>query len=82
MYGLAGARCACSYLLSAQEQLKKLLNKPPNTYINLHPNFADTGLLASGQRSEKLFPHISDYAAIHYLINHESFHSIIQNRLQ
>ncbi|MBN8787002.1 MAG: ferrous iron transport protein B [Terrimonas sp.] len=56
-------------LKKAIEQTAKHLYKPPSR------NFADTGVLAEKAVSDlkKLFPHISDYAAIHYLINHESF---------
>ncbi|MCC6286855.1 MAG: ferrous iron transport protein B [Chitinophagaceae bacterium] len=56
-------------LKKAVEQTAKQLYKPPSR------NFADTGVLAEKAVSDlkKIFPHISDYAAIHYLINHESF---------
>jgi ferrous iron transport protein B len=51
------------------EQTAKQLYKPPSW------NFSETGALAQNAVADvkKLFPHISDYAAIHYLIHHESF---------
>ncbi len=51
------------------EQTVKQLYKPPSR------NFADLNALSAEAVADlkKLFPHISDYAAIHYLINHESF---------
>ena len=57
-------------------QLKKLID-----YMALNPSmsatrqFIDTQLLAEAAvgQVKQLFPAISDYKAIHYLINHESF---------
>lgn len=56
-------------LKKAIEQTAKQLYKPPTR------NFADITTLSENAVADlkKLFPHISDYAAIHYLINHESF---------
>lgn len=53
----------------AVEQTHRQLYRPPSW------NFSDTGALAENAIADvkKLFPHLSDYAAIHYLIHHESF---------
>lgn len=53
----------------AIEQTFKQLYRPPSW------NFADTASLAENAVADlkKLFPQLSDYAAIHYLIHHESF---------
>jgi ferrous iron transport protein B len=56
-------------LKKAVEQTAKQLYKPPLR------NFADASALSEKAVTEvkKIFPQISDYTAIHYLINHESF---------
>ncbi|MBX2922011.1 MAG: ferrous iron transport protein B [Chitinophagaceae bacterium] len=56
-------------LKKAIDQTARHLYRPPSW------NFADVSQLANNAVAEvrKLFPQISDYAAIHYLIHHESF---------
>ena len=56
-------------LKKAIEQTAKHLYKPPSW------NFSEAGALAQNAVTDvkKIFPDISDYAAIHYLIHHESF---------
>ncbi len=58
------------------EQLKKVIEQSAeNLYQNPVRDFIDSNLLAAKpiEQVKKLFPHISDYIAIHYLINHENF---------
>lgn len=56
-------------LKKAIDQTARHLYRPPSW------NFADTSQLAHDAVADvrKLFPQISEYAAIHYLIHHESF---------
>jgi ferrous iron transport protein B len=57
-------------------QLKKAIEQTAAQLYQVSPrDFINNRLLAEKPIEEvrKLFPHISDYAAIHYLINHESF---------
>lgn len=56
--------------------LKKLLTQAAkSTNKGFQRNFINTSALAPTaiEEVQKLFPHLSDYAAIHYLINHENF---------
>ncbi len=56
--------------------LKKLLTQAAkSTNKSFQRNFINTSALApvAIEEVQKLFPHLSDYAAIHYLINHENF---------
>lgn len=69
------------------EQLKRAIEKtaeiiskvPERDFIN-SKNFAPVAI----ERIQKLFPHASDYRAIHYLINHENFalEESIQNAIE
>ncbi|MFT3704196.1 MAG: ferrous iron transport protein B [Agriterribacter sp.] len=56
-------------LKKAIDQTAKHLYKPPSW------NFSETGTLAQQAVADiqNLFPDLSDYAAVHYLIHHESF---------
>ncbi|MBS1574154.1 MAG: ferrous iron transport protein B [Bacteroidetes bacterium] len=57
-------------------QLKKIIEQTASqVYQSPARDFIDNKSLAeiSIEEVKKLFPEISDYAAIHYLINHESF---------
>ena len=57
-------------------QLKKAIEQTvANKHVHLERDFIDTGALApeSIKAMKKLVPGFSDYRAIHYLINHESF---------
>jgi ferrous iron transport protein B len=57
-------------------QLKKIIEQTAGQLHNIAArDFIDNKSLADGPIEEvkKLFPQLSDYAAIHYLINHESF---------
>ncbi len=57
-------------------QLKKIIATTAQQHKRAAgPDFIDNkGLCATGVESvQKLFPHLSEYAAIHYLINHEEF---------
>ena len=57
-------------------ELKKVLARASkNTNKKFQRNFIDSEKLAPKaiQEVQQLFPQLSDYAAIHYLINHENF---------
>ncbi|MCW3088056.1 MAG: ferrous iron transport protein [Sediminibacterium sp.] len=57
-------------------ELKKVLSQVAKMNPNIHArDFMNTKKLApaSVEAVQKLFPHLSDYAAVHYLINHEHF---------
>lgn len=57
-------------------ELKKVLSQVAKMNPNIHArDFMNTGRLAADsiQGVQKLFPQLSDYAAVHYLINHEHF---------
>ena len=58
------------------EQLKKAIEKTAENVSKVSErNFINTKAFAPTaiEKVQKLFPHISDYRAIHYLINHENF---------
>ena len=69
------------------DQLKKAVEKIAE---NLHPNhaadFIDSKLLAPipVEKIKEIFPHISDYTSLHYLINHENFllDKVTQDRIE
>jgi ferrous iron transport protein B len=56
-------------------QLKKAIEKTAESYKIPERDFIDTHTLAPTaiEKVQNLFPDISNYRAIHYLINHESF---------
>ena len=56
-------------------QLKKAIEKTAESYKIPERDFIDTHTLApmAIEKVQNLFPDISNYRAIHYLINHESF---------
>jgi ferrous iron transport protein B len=65
------------------DQLKKILEQAT---VKLYPvpakDFIDNHALAAAsvERVKEQLPHLSNYAAIHYLINHENF--LLDNKLQ
>lgn len=56
-------------------ELKKVLSKVAAQNVCTTQDFMDTRELASASVDgvKKLFPELSNYAAVHYLINHENF---------
>lgn len=56
-------------------QLKKLIEQTFNNNFVAPREFIDSNALASGPIDDlkELFPEVSDYTALHYLINHEHF---------
>ncbi len=56
-------------------QLKKVIDQTAANHILMHREFINCHLLAQNAVSsvKKLVPSISDYTALHYLINHEHF---------
>ena len=56
-------------------QLLTLINLPERDFLNMEP-FAPDAI----KKVQNIFPEISDYRAIHYLINHENF--ALNNEMQ
>ena len=64
-------------------QLKKVLEQTANNLTKTPPrNFIDSKALAPNavEAVQRLMPQLSDYSAIHYLINHENF--LLENEVQ
>ncbi len=68
-------------------ELKKVLAQTAKINPNIHVrDFMNTKKLATPaiEAVQKLFPRLSDYAAVHYLINHENFplDTVAQNAIE
>ena len=68
-------------------ELKKVLAQTAKINPNIHVrDFMNTKKLAAPaiEAVQKLFPRLSDYAAVHYLINHENFplDTVAQNAIE